>query len=96
MHPVPTSHNRRHSAHSASRVAVPILAAADAAVTRLEATDAALQLVIGTRERLAVVALHQVRAQVGELLQELGEAHLLQLRERAIRQLLCQKLAPGI
>ncbi len=80
----------------AQEVAVPILATADAAVPCLETAHAAFELVVGARKRLAVVALHQVRAEVGELLQELGEAGLLQFRERAVPQLLCQKLAPGI
>ena len=68
------------------QIAVPILATADAAVTHLEPADAAFHLIVGAWEPLPVVALHQVRPQVAELLQERGEALLFQLRERAIGQ----------
>src|SRR6266568_553759 len=75
-----------HRAPIAQQIAVPVLATADAAVARLEGADAAFHLIVGAREALPVVALHQVRPQVGELLQERGEALLLQLREGAIGQ----------
>src|SRR5215472_14292048 len=55
----------------AQQVAVPVLAATDAAIAGLESTNAAFHLVIGAREGLLVVALHQVWAQVGEHLQKL-------------------------
>src|SRR5260370_12683881 len=75
-----------HTAPVAQQIVVPVLATADAAVARLEPTDAAFHLTVCTREALPVVALHQGRPQVGELLQECGEALLLRLRERAIGQ----------
>src|SRR6266566_3830427 len=75
-----------HTAPVAQQIVVPVLATADAAVACLEPTDAAFHLIVGTREALPVVALHQVRPQVGELLQERGEALPLQFRERAIGQ----------
>ena len=68
-----------HTAPVAQQIVVPVLATADAAVARLEPTDATFHLIVGTREAHPVVALDQVRPQVGELLQERGEALLLQL-----------------
>src|SRR5271157_2272456 len=50
----------------AQQIGVPVLATTDAARLRLQAADAALHLIVGTGKVLAVVALHQVRAQVGE------------------------------
>ena len=76
-----------HRTPVAQQIGVPVLAAADAAVARLESTDASFHLIVGAREALPVVALHQVRPQVGKLLQELGEALLLQLAKRAVGQL---------
>lgn len=70
----------------AQQIAVPVLATTDAALARLEPADAAFHLIVGAREALPVVALHQVRPQVGELLEELGEALLLQIAQRAISQ----------
>ena len=55
-----------HTAPIAQQIGIPVLATTDTAILRLEAANAALHLVIGTRERLAVVALHQLRPQVGE------------------------------
>ena len=66
-----------HRTPIAQQIAVPVLTAADAAVARLEPADAAFHLIVGAREALPVVALHQVRPQIGELLQELGKALLL-------------------
>ena len=50
----------------------------------------------GAGKILPVVALHQVRAQVGEHLQELGKALPLQFAKRAVGQLLGHLFAPGI
>src|SRR5947209_13010952 len=50
----------------------------------------------GARKVPAVVALHQVRAQVGEHLQELTEALPLQLAKRPIAQVLRHLFAPRI
>src|SRR6266700_6464797 len=44
-----------HRAPIAQQIAVPVLATADAAVARLEPTDAAFHLIVGTREALPVV-----------------------------------------
>src|SRR5947209_16355409 len=51
-----------HTAPVAQQIVVPVLATADAAVARLEPTDAAFHLIVGTREVRLVVALRQVRA----------------------------------
>src|SRR6266567_1040085 len=76
----------------AQEIALPVLAPTRAAILRLESANAAFQLVVGTRKVLPVIALHQVRTQVREHLQELGQASLFQFRERAIRCLLSQFL----
>src|SRR5258708_10663349 len=73
-----------HTAPVAQQIVVPVLATADAAVARLEPTDAAFHLIVGTREALPVVTLHPVRPPGCELLQGCGDGLLLQLRERAI------------
>lgn len=70
----------------AQQIAVPVLATADAALARLEGADAAFHLIVGAWEALLVVALHQMHPQIGELLQERGEALLLHFAERAIGQ----------
>src|SRR5260221_11700830 len=75
-----------HRAPIAQQISIPVLATADAAIARLEGADAAFHLIVGARETLLVVALHQVRPQVGELLQKRGEALLLQFAQRAIGQ----------
>src|SRR5207245_10643969 len=61
-----------HTAPVAQQIRVPVLAGTSAAVACLESTDATFHLIIGAGKVLAVVALHQVRPQVGEHLQELG------------------------
>src|SRR5205807_2689327 len=80
----------------AQYLGVPVLAATDAAGARLEPTDTALHVSVGARELLTIVALHQVRPQVGEDLQELAEILPLSLAEGAIAQSGCQLLAPAI
>src|SRR6266852_6859168 len=72
----------------AQQIGIPVLAATDAAVARLESTNAALHVVVCPGKVLPVIALHQVRPQVGEHLQELGEALPLQLGKAAIAQVL--------
>jgi hypothetical protein len=49
----------------AQQIGIPVLAAADAAVARLESTNAALHVVVCPGKVLPVIALHQVRPQVG-------------------------------
>src|SRR5947208_17170462 len=63
----------RHGAPVAQQIRVPVLATTDAAILRLESPNAAFHLVVRARKVLPVVALHQVRAQIGEDLQELVE-----------------------
>src|SRR2546428_693251 len=80
----------------AQEIGVPVLATTDASIARLEAANTAFHLVVGAREVFAVIALHQVRSQVGEHLQELGEAFPLQLGKGSIGQVSRHLLAPGI
>jgi len=80
----------------AQQIGIPVLAATDAAVARLESTNAALHVVVCPGEVLPVIALHQVRPQVGEHLQELTETLPLQLAKRAIGQKLGHLCAPHI
>src|SRR5712692_4780300 len=80
----------------AQQIGIPVLAATDAAVARLESTNAALHVVVCPGKVLPVIALHQVRPQVGEHLQELGEALPLQLGKAAIAQVLGHLLTPAI
>src|SRR5919108_285868 len=61
----------------AQQITIPVLPATDAAIARLEAANTAFHVIVGARERLPIVALDQMRSQVGEHLQELGEARLL-------------------
>src|SRR5438445_8585260 len=58
----------RHTAPIAQQITIPVLAAADAAIACLEAANTAFHLVVGTRKHLPIIALHQMRAQVGEQL----------------------------
>src|SRR5258708_7998950 len=48
------------------QIRVPVLATTDPAILRLEAANAALHVVVGAWKVLMVVALHQVRSQVGK------------------------------
>jgi hypothetical protein len=80
----------------AQQIRIPVLAPADAAIRRFEATNAALQVVIRTRKILPVIALHQVWTQVREHLQELAQACLLQLRKHTLGQLVGERLTPAI
>ena len=68
----------------------------DPTILRFECANAAFHVIVGTWEVLPVVALHQVRAQVGEHLQELGQALLLLLGKRAVGQVSCHLLSPAI
>src|SRR5258708_1715058 len=78
------------------QIGVPVLATTHATILRLEAANAALHVVVGARKVLPVVALHQIGPQIGEYLQELGEALLLQLGKRAISQSCSHALPPAI
>jgi len=80
----------------AQQIGIPVLAATDTAVARLEPSDTAFHLIVGTWELLPIVALHQVRPQVGEHLQELGQTFLLQFAKGAIAELFSHALAPAI
>src|SRR5260370_12215061 len=57
----------------AQQIGVPILAATDTAVARLEPTDTAFPVIFGAPGLFPTVAPHQVRPQVGEDLQKLRE-----------------------
>src|SRR5260370_27876343 len=85
-----------HTAPVAQEIGVPVLAAADAAVARLESADTPFHLIIGAREILPVVTLHQVRPQVSEHLQELGQTWLLLIGKAAITQVPGHLLTPPI
>ncbi len=80
----------------AQETAIPVLAPTHAAILCLQSANAAFQLVVGTRKVLPVIALHQVRTQVREHLQELSQTSLFQFRERAIRSLLSQFFPPRV
>src|SRR2546421_10763316 len=86
----------RYATPIAQQIAVPVFTPAYAAIARLEAANTAFHLVVGPREGLPIVTLHQMRSQVGELLQELAEALLLQVAECAISQALRHVLPPSI
>src|SRR5260370_12530487 len=55
-----------HTAPVAQQIGIPVLATTHAAILRLEPANAALHVVVGAGKVLPVVALHQVRSQVGE------------------------------
>src|SRR5216684_849643 len=55
-----------HTAPVAQQIGIPVLATTHAAILRLEPANAALHVVLGAGKVLPVVALHQVRSQVGE------------------------------
>ena len=80
----------------AQQVAVPVFSATDAAVARFEATNAPFHLVVGAWEILPVVALDEMRPQVGEYVQQLCQAFLLKGTQGVIRQMLRHRLPPRI
>src|SRR5690349_19890015 len=59
----------RHTAPIAQQIRVPVFPSADPTIAGLEAANAAFHFIVGAREPFPVVALHQMRAQIGELLQ---------------------------
>src|SRR5260370_8106647 len=85
-----------HTASIAQQIGVPVLATTHAAILRLEPANAALHVVVGAGKVLPVVALHQVRSQVGEHVEELGEPLPLQLGKRPITPLTAHALTPSI
>src|SRR6266568_611648 len=86
----------RHAAPIAQQIVIPVLAATDASIARLEAANAAFHLVVGARERFPIVALDEMRSQVGEHLQELPQTLLLEWTERPVCQVPSQALTPVI
>lgn len=60
---------------------MPIFPATDSAIARFESANTAFHLIIGAWERFPIIALHQMRVEVGKLVEQLGEAHLLQLTQ---------------
>src|SRR5207245_835965 len=55
-----------HTAPIAQQIGIPVLTTTHAAILCLEAANAALHVIVGARKVLPVVALHQMRPQVGE------------------------------
>ncbi len=94
-YPAPTRRRRQPSARSV-RDSCSSSCARDPTILRFEAPNAAFELVVGAREVLPVVALHQVRTQVSEDLQEVRQTFLLQLTEAGVGHLLGHLLPPGI
>src|SRR5258708_39912408 len=55
-----------HPAPIAQQIGIPVLTTTHAAILCLEAADTAFHVIVGARKVLPVVALHQMRAQVGK------------------------------
>src|SRR5437667_4165254 len=85
-----------HRAPIPQHIRVPVLAPTDTAILRFETPNATFHLVVGTGKILAVITQHEMRAQVGEHLQELCQALLLQFREGTISEMWGHLLQPRI
>lgn len=86
----------RDRASVAQERRIPVLAPAHAAGARFQSSDAAFHLVLGARNILPIVALHQRGPQIRASLEELGQALAFQLRKVVFEQVPGHLLSPAV